>query len=142
MIFARVAPESNWSFLNFGASDNTGLTHNWKNSNIVKTLFGLFIFSFHMVSQIISYYFFTAQKYLSNQSWLNDNLNDQNILTLSFYVLLIFKNNKLKNENLKITILSVEPGLSLAKSEMFYLRMIFFLPDFILMKLSLLTRFR
>ena len=62
MIFARVAPESNWSFLNFGASDNTGLTHNWKNSNIVKTLFGLFIFSFHMVPQIISYYFLYGTK--------------------------------------------------------------------------------
>ena len=53
-----MALESNSSFLNFGASDNTGLTHSWKNSNIVKTLFGLFIFSFHMVPQIISHRIF------------------------------------------------------------------------------------
>ena len=72
VIFAWVALESNWLFLNFGASDNTGFTQSWKNSNIVKTLFGLFIFSFHMVSQIISQQFFLSCNKIFKQPVLTE----------------------------------------------------------------------
>ena len=199
-------------FKNSDASDNTGFTQSWKNSKIVKTLFGLFIFSFHMVHSNIceepwgqncgniddgnacwgrnvlttrrSWWRFsikapTLQRrhqrnsvtthchrlYVANIKIsllivsYGTKLFKQPVLTewrferskysdaFIFCALNLFLNYK-KFGNSKIVIFVIEPAcdhrlmFSLICMIFAWYCMIFFLPDFILMKLSLLTRFR